>query len=192
MAHLTERISGVGEDGQPRVFRDSAVENLCRVLRAVPRAERPVATTSSTPWWPRPSGRSGASAPSDLRDGEGLRREVAGQLSRVQASLDAMLVDRPRRRIIRQAAGPGGRRDAAGHRARRPGPGDLLARRSTWPPSAAPRSPAPATSSPTATGGGTPTSARCSARSSARSPAGARPWPPRSPGSNAHWLLPPG
>ncbi len=28
MSHLTERISGVGEDGQPRVFRDSAVGNL--------------------------------------------------------------------------------------------------------------------------------------------------------------------
>ena len=28
VAHLTERISGVGEDGQPRVFRDSAVGNL--------------------------------------------------------------------------------------------------------------------------------------------------------------------
>ena len=44
----------------------------------------------------------------DLRDGEGLRREVAGQLTRVQSSLDAMLVDRPRRRIIRQSTGPGG------------------------------------------------------------------------------------
>src|SRR3954471_17502584 len=28
VAHLTDRISGVGEDGQPRVFRDSAVGNL--------------------------------------------------------------------------------------------------------------------------------------------------------------------
>ena len=44
----------------------------------------------------------------DLRDGDGLRREVAAQLSRVQTSLDAMLVDRPRRRILRQAAGSGG------------------------------------------------------------------------------------
>ena len=28
VAHLTERISGVGEDGKPKVFRDSAVGNL--------------------------------------------------------------------------------------------------------------------------------------------------------------------
>jgi hypothetical protein len=46
--------------------------------------------------------------PQDLRDGEGLRREVSTQLSRVQTSLDAMLVERPRRRILRQAAGSGG------------------------------------------------------------------------------------
>ena len=28
VAHLTERLSGVGEDGKPKVFRDSAVDNL--------------------------------------------------------------------------------------------------------------------------------------------------------------------
>jgi hypothetical protein len=41
----------------------------------------------------------------DLRDGEGLRCEVATQLSRVQTSLDAMLIERPRRRILRQSGG---------------------------------------------------------------------------------------
>jgi hypothetical protein len=107
VAHLTERISGVGEDGQPRVFRDSAVENLSgffarfRELNVrsndqldalVAEAQRAVRGVGAQ----------------QLRDGEGLRREVATQLSRVQASLDAMLVERPRRRIIRQAAGPGG------------------------------------------------------------------------------------
>ena len=52
-------------------------------------------------------------APQDLRDSEGLRREVAGQLARVQSSLDDLLVDRPRRRILRPAAAArGGRRDA--------------------------------------------------------------------------------
>jgi hypothetical protein len=43
----------------------------------------------------------------DLRDRDGLRRAVAGQMSRVQAELDQLIVDRPRRRILRQAA-PGG------------------------------------------------------------------------------------
>jgi hypothetical protein len=39
----------------------------------------------------------------DLRDNESLRGQLATQLTGVQASLDAMLVDRPRRRIIRNA-----------------------------------------------------------------------------------------
>src|SRR6202043_4133671 len=28
VGHLSERISGAGEDGQPKIFRDSAVNNL--------------------------------------------------------------------------------------------------------------------------------------------------------------------
>src|SRR4051812_48083392 len=107
VAHLTDRISGVGEDGQPRVFRDSAVENLTgffarfRELNVrsndqldalVAEAQRAVRGVGAR----------------DLRESDGLRREVAVQLSRVQTSLDAMLVERPRRRILRQAATPGG------------------------------------------------------------------------------------
>jgi hypothetical protein len=107
VAHLTERISGVGEDGQPRVFRDSAVENLSSFFERfrslnvrsndqldalVAEAQRAVRGVGAK----------------DLRDGHGLRSAVATQLSRVQASLDAMLVERPRRRILRQSASPGG------------------------------------------------------------------------------------
>ena len=39
--------------------------------------------------------------PQALRTSEDLRQHVASQLSSVQAALDGMLVDRPRRRIIR-------------------------------------------------------------------------------------------
>jgi hypothetical protein len=39
--------------------------------------------------------------PQDLRDSDALRTQVASQLTRVQATLDGMMVDRPRRRIIR-------------------------------------------------------------------------------------------
>jgi hypothetical protein len=46
-------------------------------------------------------------AAQDLRDSEAMRSQVATQLSRVQASLDAMLVDRPRRRILRNAPASG-------------------------------------------------------------------------------------
>ena len=107
VAHLTERISGVGEDGQPRVFRDSAVGNLHEFFdrfktlnvrsndqldALVAEAQRAVRGVDAR----------------DLREGDGLRQAVATQLGQVQSSLDAMLVERPRRRILRQSASPGG------------------------------------------------------------------------------------
>ena len=106
VSHLTERISGVGEDGQPRVFRDSAVENLSAFFSRF--REMDVRSNDQLDALVAEAQRAvrGVSA-GDLRDGEGLRREVAGRLSRVQTSLDAMLVDRPRRRILRQSSNEG-------------------------------------------------------------------------------------
>ena len=106
MSHLCDRVTGVGEDGQPRVFRDSAVDNLSdffgrfgelnvrsneQLDELVERARRAVRGVAAQ----------------DLRDSQALRQRVAGQLSAVQSSLDAMLVERPRRRILRQATAPG-------------------------------------------------------------------------------------
>ena len=109
VGHLTERITGGDEDGTPKVFRDSAVDNLCRVLRAVPLAERPQQRSSSTSWsaeaqrvGPRASGPGPARQPSRLRQ-RGRRGPVAGSSSR----WTTMLVDRPRRRILRSRP-PGG------------------------------------------------------------------------------------
>jgi hypothetical protein len=104
--HLTERISGTNDDGSPKVFRDSAIANMdeffdrFRSLNVrsnqqlddlVAQAQRAVRNVGAQ----------------DLRDSEALRNTVATQLSRVQATLDAMLVDRPRRRILRNASAPG-------------------------------------------------------------------------------------
>ena len=104
--HLTERIGGVGEDGQPKVFRDSAVNNLAEFFsrvrelnvrsneqldELVERAQRAVRGVGAQ----------------DLRDSQGLRQRVATQLAQVQSALDGMLVERPRRRILRQAQAPG-------------------------------------------------------------------------------------
>ena len=106
VSHLTERITGTNEDGSQKVFRDSAVDNLWdfferfRSLNVrsnqqlddlVAQAQRAVRGVGAQ----------------DLRDSEGLRGQVATQLTRVQASLDAMLVDRPRRRILRNTPAPG-------------------------------------------------------------------------------------
>ena len=61
VTHLTERITGTNDDGTPKVFRDSAVDEPGRVLRAIPLAERPDPTSSSTTWSPRRSGPCGTS-----------------------------------------------------------------------------------------------------------------------------------
>jgi hypothetical protein len=104
VAHLTERLSGAGEDGQPKVFRDSAVTNLTEFfdrfrmlnVRSNEQLDALVAEARQAVRGVRAQ---------DLRDTNGLRREVASELGRVRNSLDAMLVDRPRRRILRQAGG---------------------------------------------------------------------------------------
>ncbi len=41
-------------------------------------------------------------APQQLREDSGLRQHIASQLAGVQASLDGLLVDRPRRNIHRR------------------------------------------------------------------------------------------
>ena len=43
-----------------------------------------------------------------LRDNDSLRRHVATQLAGVQATLDGLLVDRPRRRLVRNQSVQGG------------------------------------------------------------------------------------
>ena len=65
-------------------------------------------TTSSTPWSSEAQRAVRGVGAQDLRDSGALRQRVATELSRVQTSLDALLVERPRRRILRQAPAPGG------------------------------------------------------------------------------------
>jgi hypothetical protein len=105
VAHLCERATDA--DGEAKVFRDSAVENLAGFFerfrslsvrsnegldQLVVEAQRAVRGVGAQ----------------DLRDSNALRRNVAAQLAGVRESLDAMLVERPRRRILRQATAPGG------------------------------------------------------------------------------------
>jgi hypothetical protein len=100
ISHLTERLSGQ-DDGKPKVFRDTAVENLrtffdrFRDLNVrsndqldalVAQAQRAIRGIE----------------PQQLRDADSLRQHVATQLTAVQASLDGLMVDRPRRNILRR------------------------------------------------------------------------------------------
>ena len=99
VSHLTERLSGQ-DGGRPKIFRDTAVGNLqefferFRILN-VRSNEQLDALVSQCDQVVQ------GIQPQDLRDDGGLRRHVAKQLSGVQSVLDGLLVDRPRRRIIR-------------------------------------------------------------------------------------------
>jgi len=100
VSHLTERLAG-NADGKPKIFRDSAIENLTEFFARfrqlnvlsneqldslVEDAQRVVRGIE----------------PQALRDNAGLRQQVATELSRVQSVLDGLLVDRPRRNILRR------------------------------------------------------------------------------------------
>jgi hypothetical protein len=101
VSHLTERLSGDG-NGEKKVFRDSAVTNLVEFfgkfqqlnVRSSDQLDRLIAEAQQIV--------QGVEAQT-LRDNDSLRQHVATQLSRVQATVDGLLVDRPRRRIIRNA-----------------------------------------------------------------------------------------
>jgi hypothetical protein len=100
---LVERL-GEPAPGEPRrVFRDSAVENLGEFFarfkelnvsnndeldRLVEQVQNVVRGVE----------------PQQLRDSAALRQRIAENLSQVQQSLDGMMVERPRRRILRSPA----------------------------------------------------------------------------------------
>lgn len=99
VSHLVERIQG-DADGKPKVFRDSAVTNLSEFFERfrtlsvgsdseldelVHRCQRIVRGVE----------------PQALRDSRSLREQIAEGLGSVQMTLDTLLVDRPRRAILR-------------------------------------------------------------------------------------------
>lgn len=100
VSHLAERLTGQ-EDGKPKIFRDSIVENLTDFFQRfrslnvrsnddldqlVARAQRIVRGVE----------------PQALRNNAALRDHVAAEMTRVQSALDGLLVDRPRRNILRR------------------------------------------------------------------------------------------
>jgi hypothetical protein len=99
VTHLVERLAG-HDDGKPKVFRDSAIENLSEFfarfralsVRSSPELDALVETARKA---------LRGVGPQTLRDDTDIRGRMARQLGRVQVALDGLLVDRPRRRIIR-------------------------------------------------------------------------------------------
>ena len=101
VSHLAERLSD-DVSGQCRVFRDSAVENLREFFgrfRQLPMHGASAAQLEDL--INQVQGVLGGVSPKSLRESLGLRQVVATELGRVETALQGMLVDRPRRRIIR-------------------------------------------------------------------------------------------
>lgn len=99
VSHLSERLSGQ-EDGRPKVFRDTAVENLRDFFTRFQQLNvRSNVDLDALVEQARRILR--GVEPQQLRDNTTRRQQVALQLAGVQASLDGLMVDRPRRRIIR-------------------------------------------------------------------------------------------
>ena len=100
VSHLTERLSGQ-DDSKPKVFRDSAVENLTEFfsrfrqlnVRSNEQLDGLVADAQRI---------IRGVDPQSLRDNAALRQHVATEMSRVQSVLDGRLVDKPRRNILRR------------------------------------------------------------------------------------------
>jgi hypothetical protein len=100
VSHLTERLSG-REDGKPKIFRDSAVENLQTFfdrfrhlnVRSSQQLDELVSQVQQM---------TRGVQPQSLRESSPLRQQVATQLSGVQSVLDGLLVDRPRRILQRR------------------------------------------------------------------------------------------
>lgn len=99
VSHLTERLGG-SDDGKEKVFRDSAVSNLTEFfdrfrslnVHSNEQLEELVETAKKMLRGVRPQ---------QLRENGALRQQITSRLSAVKSSLDELLVDQPRRRIIR-------------------------------------------------------------------------------------------
>ncbi len=100
VSHLTERLSG-REDGKPKIFRDSAIENLQaffdRFRHLNVRSNQQLDDLVN-----QVRQMTQGVQPQSLRESSTLRQQVATQLSGVQAVLDGLLVDRPRRVLQRR------------------------------------------------------------------------------------------
>jgi hypothetical protein len=106
VTHLTERLTA-DPSGERKVFRDSAIGNLTAFFRRFQALN--VRSNADLDRLVESAQQVLAGAdPKMLRDNQSLRQQIISQLATVQTNLDQMLVDQPRRRILRQPAGRNG------------------------------------------------------------------------------------
>ena len=99
VGHLVERLSG-SDDGKPRTFRNSSVQNLHDFfekfrslnVHSNEQLDRLVETAQNA---------MRGIQPGQLRTQDGLRQKITMQLSAVGSQLEGLMVDRPRRRVLR-------------------------------------------------------------------------------------------
>ena len=99
VSHLTERLSGT-DDGKAKTFRNSAIENLTEFFERF-RTLNIGSSGQLDQLVDQVQGIVRGIEPQDLRNRDSLRQHVATELSAVESMLDGLLVDRPRRRVIR-------------------------------------------------------------------------------------------
>jgi hypothetical protein len=99
VAHLTEQLTG-GPDRERQVFRDSALTNLTEFFERFKHLN-----VNSSQELDRlveqAQGLVRGVTPQALRDNDGLRQHVTARMTQMQGQLEGMLVERPRRQIIR-------------------------------------------------------------------------------------------
>ena len=98
--HLGERLNG-DADGKPKVFRDTAVTNLTEFFERF-RSLNVHSSGELDELVQRAQRVMNGVEPQQLRDNSMVRQRLANQLSGVQSSLDGLMVDRPRRNILRR------------------------------------------------------------------------------------------
>jgi hypothetical protein len=106
LSHLSERLSN-DATGERRVFRDSVVANLTEFFERFRKLN-----ISSSPDLDRlvddAQQMVKGVTPQQLRNNDALRQQIATQISRVESQLAPLIVDRPRRQLLRSSPAPKG------------------------------------------------------------------------------------
>ena len=98
--HLVERLSS-DESGKQKTFRDSTIENLNTFFARFQQLNIGSDEGLSDLISQAQSVIHGV-RPQQLRENHSLRQRIATQMSVVQSSLDGLMIDRPRRNILRK------------------------------------------------------------------------------------------
>jgi len=100
VSHLTERLSGT-ENGERKVFRDGVIENLTEFFDRFRQLN--IGSSEQLDGLVNDARRIIRGVrPQALRDDTNLRQHVATEMSRVQSVLDGLLINQPRRNILRR------------------------------------------------------------------------------------------